>query len=333
MGPGATLRATLFGAFALATSDDIEITISSRRARALLAMLCLTPREALERDYVSKLLWPGRFQAQRRASLRQCLSNLDKLLTPLVGGVLDLSRGRIALVTGRIRSDLWDLEEALSAGDTALACSVLASIGNRKILEQMDFGSAFQEWLTAQRRHVENRLQIGVDRALDALGREGDSAAQTRLSEGWRSCARASLVEPQRKVRIAVLPFAQHDEIGDAPFLAEGIVEELTFRLSAIPALAVVGRTSVTSVAGSGRTLPEMASALNVSYLVEGNVHRFAEGIRVSLRLIDGHSGTEIWSDRYDGTISEVVASRRGKRTCRSCRSRTLRHTATTRSM
>lgn len=273
-------------------------------------MLCLTPGEALERDYVSKLLWPGRFQAQRRASLRQCLSSLDKLLTPLVGEVLVLSRGSIAISTGRVRSDLSELEEALSAGNPALARNVLASIGNRQILEQMDFGSPFHEWLIAQRRHVESRLQISVDGALEALGREGDSAAQTRLSDAWRSCGRAPVLEPQRTARIAVLPFAQHDEIGDAPFLAEGVVEELTFRLSAIPALAVVGRTSVMSVAGSSLRLPEMASALNVSYLVEGNVHRFAEGIRVSLRLIDGHSGTEIWSDRYDGTISEVMASR-----------------------
>ena len=300
----------MFGAFALATSDGAEITISSRRGRALLAMLSLTPGEALERDYVSKLLWPGRFQAQRRASLRQCLSGLDKLLTPLVGEVLVLSRGSIAIATGRIRSDLSDLEGALSAGNAALAGSLLASIGNKQILEQVDFGVPFREWLTAQRRHVESRLRTSIDRALAALERDGDFAAQTRLREAWQSCGKAHVREPEPKPRIAVLSFEQHDEIGDAPFLAEGVVEELTFRLSAISALAVVGRTSVMSVAGSGRTLPDIASALNVSYLVEGNVHRFAEGIRVSLRLIDGHSGTEIWSDRYDGTIAEVMASR-----------------------
>ena len=308
--PNGTLRASLFGAFALATSDGAEITISNRRARALLAMLCLAPGEALERDYVSRLLWPGRFQAQARASLRQCLSSLDKLLTPLAGGVLDLSQGRIAIDPGGVQSDLSDLETALAAGQATVARSLLGGIGNRQILEQADFGDAFREWLTAQRRHIESRLQIAVDRALAALDRDGDVAGQAQLRDAWRSCGRSPAVHQEGKVRIAVLPFEQHDETGGTPFLAEGVVEELTFRLSAIPALAVVGRTSVMSVAGAGRTLPEMASALNVSHLVEGKVHGFAEGIRVSLRLIDGRSGAEIWSDRYDGSIAEAIASR-----------------------
>ena len=273
-------------------------------------MLCLTPGEALERDYVSKLLWPDRFQAQRRASLRQCLSSLDKLFTPLVGEVLVLSRGSIAIATGRIRSDVSDLEEALSAGNAELARSLLASIGNRQILEQVDFGAPFREWLSAQRGHVESRLLISIDRALAALERDGDFAAQGRLSEAWQSCARAHVPEPGRKARIAVLPFEQHDAIGGPLFLAEGVVEELTYRLGGIPTLAVVGRTSVMNIARSGRTLPEMAGRLHASHLVEGTVHHFAEGIRVSLRLIDGHSGTEIWSDRYDGTVADAIGSR-----------------------
>ena len=82
-----TLRASLFGVFTLATSAGGAITISNRRARALLAMLCLAPGETLERDFVSKLLWPGRFQAQARASLRQCLLMIDKSLGPMAGGV------------------------------------------------------------------------------------------------------------------------------------------------------------------------------------------------------------------------------------------------------
>ena len=300
----------MFGAFALKTADGAEITISNRRARALLAMLCLAPGEALERDYVSKLLWPGRFQAQARASLRQCLSSLDKLLTPLAGGVLDLSHGRIAIVPSGVRSDLADLEMALAEGRAADARSLIAGIGNRPLLDQTDLGAPFGEWLIAERQHVESRLQIAIDRALAMLEREGEFGEQAQLRAAWRACGRTVALRQDNKVRIAVLPFTLHDAIGGPFFLAEGIVEELTFRLGQIPVLAVVGRTSVISVADSGRTLPEMASALHASHMIEGTVHRFAEGVRVSLRLIDGLSGTEIWSDRYDGTLAEVMSSR-----------------------
>jgi len=273
-------------------------------------MLCLAPGEALERDYVSKLLWPGRFQAQARASLRQCLLSLDKLLTPHAGRVLDLSHGRIRIDPSGMASDLADLEGALDELRATDARGLLAAIGNKPLLDQMDVGDPFQQWLIAQRRHVESRLAIGMDRVLAALERDGDGQARTQLCDAWRARGRAPVPPQERKTRIAVLPFAQHDAIGGPLFLAEGVVEELSFRLGGITGLAVVGRTSVMSIAGSGRTLPDMASALNVSHLIEGTVHRFATGIRVNLRLIDGSSGTEIWADRYDGTVSEVMGSR-----------------------
>ena len=308
--PCRLLHASLFGPFTLRTAHGAEIIIANRRARALLAMLCLAPGEALERDYVSKLLWPGRFQEQARASLRQSLLSLDKLLGPVAAGVLHVSHRRIAIDPARIHSDLAELEAALADGRAADARGMLVAIGNRPLLDQMDLGDPFREWLTAQRRHVESRLQIAIDGALATLERDGHSAERTLLVDAWRACVSALAVRQDRKARIAVLPFELHDAIGGPFFLADGIVEELTFRLGGISALAVVGRTSVMSVAGSGRTLPEMAAALNVSHLIEGNVHRFPEGIRVNLGLIDGRSGTAIWSERYNGTLADVMGSR-----------------------
>lgn len=304
------LRASLFGAFTVFTPDGTEIAISNRRARALLAMLCLSPGEALDRDYLSKLLWPGRFQAQARASLRQSLLGLDKILTPLAGKILDISHGRIAIDPMKIESDLSVLERALADGNTAEACRLFAIAGNRPILDQMDFGNPFRDWLNAQREHVESRLLIAVEHALEALERGGDETGQAQLSDAWRACGRASAQPRDSRIRIAVLPFAQHDAIGGELFLAEGVVDELNFRLGEIPALALVGRTSALHVAASGGTLPQMANALLVSHLIEGEVHRFDDGVRVSVRLIDGRSGTEIWSDRYDGTIADAIGSR-----------------------
>lgn len=304
------LRASLFGAFSLSAPDGIEIAISNRRARALLAMLCLSPGEALGRDYLSKLLWPGRFQAQARASLRQSLLSLDKILTPLAGKILDVSHGRIAIDPTKIESDLSALESALADGRTAEACRLFAIVGNRPILDQMDFGDPFRDWLSAQRGHVESRLQIAIEHALSALDRQGDANGHAQLNDAWRARNRAAAQPRDGKIRLAVLPFAQHDAIGGELFLAEGVVDELNSRLGEIPALALVGRTSVLHVAARGGTLPQMADALLVSHLIEGEVHRFDDGVRVSVRLIDGRSGTEICSDRYDGTIADAIGSR-----------------------
>ena len=303
------LRATLFGAFTLATSEGGAITVSNRRARALLAMLCLAPGETFERDFVSKLLWPGRFPAQARASLRQCLLTIDKSLTPAAGGVLDLSHGRIAIGVGRVQTDLGNLESALAEGRIGDACGALRDIGNKHLLDQIEIGAPFASWLSAQRRHVESRVRIAVDRALAEMARNGEIASEQRLGDLWRACERTP-AQREGNARVAVLPFEQYDTVGGAFFLAEGVVDELSFRLGGIPAVTIVGRTSVASVAGSGPSLSKMATALDASHLIEGSVHRSPDGIRVHIRLIDGRSGAEIWSDRYDGTVSDAIGSR-----------------------
>lgn len=304
------LRISLFGAFSVFTPEGTEITISSRRARALLAMLCLSPGEALERDYLSKLLWPGRFQAQARASLRQTLLGLDKTLTPRADMLLDMSHSRVAIDRRRVETDLGSLERALAAGCVADACDLFAAIGNRPLLDQINLGDPFHNWLAARRQHVESRLQIAVDRALVELDKRKDATGREQVAEAWHACGRGTPLPRDGKTRIAILPFAQHDAVGGDFFLADGVVEELSFRLGEVPVLALIGRTSILSVTAGGGTLPEIAAALQVSYLIEGEVHRFDGGVRVNLRLIDGRSGTEIWSDRYDGTVADAIGSR-----------------------
>jgi DNA-binding SARP family transcriptional activator len=50
---------TLFGPFQLRAANGHEIEISNRRARAILALLCVEAGQPINRDYLSKLLWPG----------------------------------------------------------------------------------------------------------------------------------------------------------------------------------------------------------------------------------------------------------------------------------
>ncbi|MFK7938381.1 MAG: hypothetical protein AB8B82_03320 [Roseovarius sp.] len=72
------LRLTLFGSFALTGPDGAEIPIKSRRARALLAYLALSPQMKRSREEIMALLWSDRAEAQARGSLRQVLTGLRK---------------------------------------------------------------------------------------------------------------------------------------------------------------------------------------------------------------------------------------------------------------
>src|SRR5262245_1215562 len=66
-------RARLLGGFQLIGPDQAPIRITSRRARCLLAVVCLEGDEGVLRDRLCGLLWSDRAEEQARASLRQCL--------------------------------------------------------------------------------------------------------------------------------------------------------------------------------------------------------------------------------------------------------------------
>jgi TolB-like protein/DNA-binding winged helix-turn-helix (wHTH) protein len=301
-------RAALFGAFSLTDGNGRAVSLTNRRAQALLAMLFALGGEPLDRDHVSRLLWPGRFTAQAKASLRQCLLTLEKALSEAGIDIVDVSRRQIALKAGSATSDLAELESALAERRVDTACGVLAEIGNRPLLDAFALGEAFAKWRETLRTRIESRIAIAVDRTL--AQQDDDPEARSRLGEAWQGSGRAAARRAESRKRIAVLPFEQFDAIGGDFFLDEGVVEELGVRLGAIPGIALVGRTSVAAVADDARTLPEIAKALAATHLVEGTVHRLAESVRIAIRLIEGATGTEVWSERWDGTLESAISMR-----------------------
>lgn len=307
------LRASLFGGFHLFAPDGAEVTISNRRARAILAMLCLAPDETLDRNYLSKLLWPGRFEAQARASLRQCLLDIGKLFQSMNCDFVEISRSSVGLKALAVRSDLGELESALADGDYAAASELLNSIGAKPLLDQINFDEAFDDWLRLRRHETEQRLQVGVAAALSALKKSDNLTDHARLLNAW------SLRSPdsnpisnrkQGKVRIAVLPFKSIAEPDDQGFFADGIVDELITTFGQVPQLLVAGRTSSFQFKNSDKSPSEIASALNVSYLLEGSVQRQGEQVRLDVGLIDAGTGFESWSYSYDGSLDDIFAAR-----------------------
>lgn len=71
-------RLTLFGPFSLTDSNEAEVPIASKKAKALLAYLAQTPGRPRSREEVLALLWSNREESQGRASLRQVLTRLRK---------------------------------------------------------------------------------------------------------------------------------------------------------------------------------------------------------------------------------------------------------------
>ena len=276
-------------------------------------MLCLVPDEPIDRELISKLLWPGRFPAQARASLRQCLLNLGKMLDASGTDILDVSRTQVRLNQETIYTDLMSLEEALEKSEFISASEHLTRMGSKPLLDDMQFGEAFQDWLNDKRRTIELRLKNTISASLSDLENSESLQDHARLLTAWQLRAPESSVKNRSKdeaVRLAVLPFRSLVKPDDQGFLADGIVDELITTLGQVPQLRVAGRSSSFRFKNANSDVSEIAKRLNVSHLLEGTVHRHEDQLRISVSLIDAASGFDVWSDSFDGTVDDVFASR-----------------------
>lgn len=142
-----------------------------------------------------------------------------------------------------------------------------------------------------------------VDKFVLAEGREA------RMLEQARSEGRAeALVTSFGDNSIAVLPFVDLSPAGDHEFMSDGIAEELLTLLSRIPELRVTSRSSSFFYKGKDVRLADIARELSVENVLEGSVRSAGNQIRVGVQLVEPSSGTQVWSQDYDGTLDDIFA-------------------------
>ena len=112
---------------------------------------------------------------------------------------------------------------------------------------------------------------------------------------------------PAEEKSIAILPFENLSSDIENQYFADGVVEDLLFRLSKINDLKMIPRTSSEMFREKGdKTVSEIAALLGVRYILEGTIRKEVENIRISVRLIDTQVNGPVYSQQYNGNISEV---------------------------
>ena len=106
---------------------------------------------------------------------------------------------------------------------------------------------------------------------------------------------------------IAVLRFADMSPAGDQAYFADGLAEEILHLLAQSPDLRVTARTSSFAFAPGEADVETIAGMLNVAHVLEGSVRRDGSALRVTAQLIDGGSGTHVWSNAYDREFASVL--------------------------
>ncbi|MEP6508757.1 MAG: protein kinase, partial [Gemmatimonadales bacterium] len=111
-----------------------------------------------------------------------------------------------------------------------------------------------------------------------------------------------------RQLSIAVLPIANRNSDPETEFFSDGITEELINSLAKVEGLRVVSRTSTFAFKGGDVPVSEIGNRLKVGFVLEANVRRALDRVRVTARLVEVADDSSVWSETYDRKLDDVFA-------------------------
>lgn len=106
---------------------------------------------------------------------------------------------------------------------------------------------------------------------------------------------------------LAVLPFLNLSGDPGQEYFADGMTEALIVELSGLGGFGVISRTSSMQYKTVTRPVAEIADELGVDAVVEGSVSRDGNRMRVTVRLIDAHRGTNLWAQSFEREIDTIL--------------------------
>ena len=99
---------------------------------------------------------------------------------------------------------------------------------------------------------------------------------------------------------MAVLPFEDLSPGHDQEYLGDGIATNVHMLLSHLKELKLTGLTSSFSFKEKKLDLVTIGKSLKVKYLLEGNVQRIGNNIKINVALINATDGTQIWAQPFN---------------------------------
>lgn len=135
-------------------------------------------------------------------------------------------------------------------------------------------------------------LAVGVPWLLNRMGTSGTSGA--------------GLFD---RSDLAVLYFDDLSSDGSFQHVADGLTDGLINELSRVSGLTVVSRNGVAPFQGGSAPLDSIAEALEVGTLIRGSVEPEGDRLRVTVRLVEGFSGSDIHRRTFDIPASEFLAA------------------------
>ncbi len=106
---------------------------------------------------------------------------------------------------------------------------------------------------------------------------------------------------------VAVLPFTDLSATTELGALGDGIAAEIHGRLCKLHRVRVAARRSSLQFRDSDASLDEISDALNVRYVLSGNLLGSRDHLRIIAELDDAKENTQLWSRTYERDTNDVL--------------------------
>jgi TolB-like protein len=284
-----------------------DVLPRGKKARAMLAYLCLAPGKKVPRIQIARLLWDEASDELARGSLRHALLELCSAMGPLAGELISSGRATIRLNADACWIDAVALLESSSPDSVR---SDLAMFCTGRLLEGLDgISASFDRWLARERDRFDwQTRRLRQPQTVRALSDEKHYVLPRALP---RTESYAHQPLPGRnRLRVAVLPFDGKGE-GKSAERAENLAFSLSHDIAT--ALARFRWFDVVAPAPSiyksivNYTGEDLLQRKELDYAVEGAVSRHGRLVHISVRLLDLTRRTQpVWSERFELETHEL---------------------------
>ena len=106
---------------------------------------------------------------------------------------------------------------------------------------------------------------------------------------------------------IAVLPFTNLSGDPNQSDLSDGLAAEIRTGLARNSSLKVVAQTSSNLFRDNKSDAKQISQKLTATFLLDGNVRRSGDKVRIGLELINGRTGFSVWSQSFERSYSNIL--------------------------
>ncbi len=218
------------------------------------------------------------------------------------------ARAVVVLWSPRSVVSRWVRSEATLADRNKTFVPAMIAPCDRPIMFELTQTAELSHWQGDDRDRVWQAFVADVRRFVEADTVAAPQPQPTLLAPAAPPRSAPSRGKHGQAPSLAVLPFANRSGQSEDDVFSVGMVEDIIDALSQGVNLRVITSSATARYrTGALPDLHAMADDLGVRYVMEGNVRRAGNLLRVTAQLVEAAGGAILWTQKFERPLSELA--------------------------